>query len=1752
MSESPLITWLNSDVKLSKNITSIPDDFFNGYYFAEILHKFKVIPNFSSYRNSSDKKDISKNYQYLTKALGDLGIKFNDERRNLIIQKKKGISEQVLFQIKQALDKRFISKETLIPKLSNELAKIYNQSLFANDNDKYYKDLLNKQALTGKIKLTPLQKFSKTLNDDYTKEILKNIEKDNEYLQGKHIEMLNSIRKKEKDKEMLEKEKDATGLKNWKHQMVIKKKFEQQLHDEFWSQVEFYKNEVLKSFQNSQKEQVESINNFNNILSRLGLDIADSNIKKKRNDFISTEIILRRIQEKVKKEEQSRKDKQKRQRKIQNEQNKLMNNSSKRKSISRVSSQKKNSINLNSIREEGNKKRNEFEHTKFIHQKYLIKQPEPVIHEEEKIILPYRSRDDFFDSDYFFTQLNKETLKTLALSKENKDKKRNKIKDGIDTIINHILDITDEAYKFQLNNKKELIDSPNWEKWMDLFINNQSVFSLQEEENKVEDDTEINPNEMNDTSNESVEKAKCEFMDYISYLGAWGIKMKKKVTLQLYDILGNDVAFMLAGGKVQIGGLKESQLKSMTNEAFEPGKGDLENLNLPTENTVNPYLGEIIEFCLEIKYDTLNSSRNVNCSTESHIIKNNTENEKNSEVSKENIKKEEIKENEKENDLGKNNSQSQIEGEKRLNTETVEEENNQEKEEPQYTFNHIPIKLCFIGYPFSGRKTQAKLITEMYPSIKSYCLETIINNALLEYEKIITPIEKHPKFKSMKKNQIEQLKVEKAAQEEQFKYIRSIIEPFAKKEIEDISDENKMNLLLYYVKQDFPLKSQIEVQNEINERKERLEQIENELSKIKEEQAKKPKAKVKEEQNFINEKNKLIQDSYSGFIFVDFPQNYSQFKLMENKCTGFVEEISKVKTEKEILHDYLELSIDRPFHTNIIKEIPKSLFDSFCIFEVEEEECLRRLRNRKLDPNTNIIYHMEDNPPPENDKKLNERLIELTEPTEEKVKEESKYYDENYSQMKSFLDLFKNVYIVKNNIPSEIVKDINDNIIVKVVAKFEKEKCYNKLSKISKSNILTDNDFEPNKTGNILNNVGISNNHQSNNNATFITQNLKFQKRLNEAKKKLGCFNFLLSKWDSFISSYSSNLSTIFINISNIKDLIISQMSKIQKKFIAFLNTPSNKKTLINIFCNKYTSYKNEFDGKIPYNKIVKNEFNSDLNELTDGLWSIINKRKNEAIEERKKIMSCGFIEKQMNYFYVNIENMFLKETEKFLLSVNIIKEFYYNLLPENLRTVQNPFINKIESIKIKEILQEVNSLDLINKTLDSNKIVTYPKIEKIYLNCMKIIFKYDYLIRQLEGSIKSLNTMNSSINLNTSQNINDVSVISHGKKRRFHKGQSRAINHSNSNIIGNESQFSEENREAFNIPDEVKNSIESEKGKYKYRISILKSYAINTLNNMLKVADDVYSILDEWIIDSVRLQNNMMNKLISHFRDIVDNGKLMLWDFELDRFNIYKEVPVRFENDDFFELNNRNSDEYDEYLNREINYGQYIELLYKMYYDIKLYALQNEFISKSTLEEIFIKKNLITTSATIILKSPFYKLSFHHYNKLFNKLLIKNKDENEQKVRDDLINLNHLFAIFSVLQFDVLENENIILNEIKNRIKNHCFLSKEDFYSIHFWFETKEEKLNSKFYEETEKYSSVKEFLYDIFKNSKEEVNIIELLDIFSLKFVDTPLTEEVEEEEKIVYEENESPRHYHREKRKMIKKWKKLYNQYLDLLIR
>jgi adenylate kinase len=54
----------------------------------------------------------------------------------------------------------------------------------------------------------------------------------------------------------------------------------------------------------------------------------------------------------------------------------------------------------------------------------------------------------------------------------------------------------------------------------------------------------------------------------------------------------------------------------------------------------------------------------------------------------------------------------------------------------------------------------------------------------------------------------------------------------------------------------------------------------------------------------------------------------------------------------------------------------ESGFDGVLFLQTPAEECIRRTQNRKTDPATGNIYHMDDSPPPE-DPKLREKLVDF-------------------------------------------------------------------------------------------------------------------------------------------------------------------------------------------------------------------------------------------------------------------------------------------------------------------------------------------------------------------------------------------------------------------------------------------------------------------------------------------------------------------------------------------------------------------------------------------------------------------------------------------------------------------------------------------------------------------------------------------------------------------------------------------------------
>ena len=85
--------------------------------------------------------------------------------------------------------------------------------------------------------------------------------------------------------------------------------------------------------------------------------------------------------------------------------------------------------------------------------------------------------------------------------------------------------------------------------------------------------------------------------------------------------------------------------------------------------------------------------------------------------------------------------------------------------------------------------------------------------------------------------------------------------------------------------------------------------------------------------------------------------------------------------------------------------------------------------------------------------------------------------------------------------------------------------------------------------------------------------------------------------------------------------------------------------------------------------------------------------------------------------------------------------------------------------------------------------------------------------------------------------------------------------------------------------------------------------------------------------------------------------------------------------------------------------------------------------------------------------------------------------------------------------------------DNIKDKLINHCFLNKNDFNEIEFWFE--EEKIFKDAEEEKqiekEDKINLKEFLEELYVNEENEINFEDLMNVVRLKSIN------VEEKDKI-----------------------------------
>ena len=239
--------------------------------------------------------------------------------------------------------------------------------------------------------------------------------------------------------------------------------------------------------------------------------------------------------------------------------------------------------------------------------------------------------------------------------------------------------------------------------------------------------------------------------------------------------------------------------------------------------------------------------------------------------------------------------------------------------------------------------------------------------------------------------------------------------------------------------------------NNLNEKNVKYKELENKISLMKKEineleekdkeeedpKKKKPNPQIanlnKDLENYKKELEKLKPELYYGFIIINYPNNINQANQLENYITGYISEFDKPLEEKEIkLFSYSNI-IDIPVKKNTNHDLINSSLDTIFNLNVEKEEILRRFNGLKYDPKENKIYHIDDNPPNSNDKKLLERLEDFIPGlSKNEFNEKKDFYESNVNNLFNFYHIMGNGKLKTfNNInlnDKEFLKKINEDI----------------------------------------------------------------------------------------------------------------------------------------------------------------------------------------------------------------------------------------------------------------------------------------------------------------------------------------------------------------------------------------------------------------------------------------------------------------------------------------------------------------------------------------------------------------------------------------------------------------------------------------------------------------------------------------------------------------------------------------------------
>jgi hypothetical protein len=321
----------------------------------------------------------------------------------------------------------------------------------------------------------------------------------------------------------------------------------------------------------------------------------------------------------------------------------------------------------------------------------------------------------------------------------------------------------------------------------------------------------------------------------------------------------------------------------------------------------------------------------------------------------------------------------------------------------------------------------------------------------------------------------------------------------------------------------------------------------------------------------------------------------------------------------------------------------------------------------------------------------------------------------------------------------------------------------------------------------------------------------------------------LYNNWKLLEREYAKNMMKLFKLTRKQHENIQAGLDEMKSNFKSFLQKSDSKQEKLDQFIESFNKFTEEFPELRPDDQ-TKEELNNRWDILNEEFWEIIEANKNSAIEERKSLMNSGWTDREMIQLTIKAQQLFKIEINRCIKSLAFLHSHHCASTSSSFPCPfpSSPSLNESSIISTSNC--NTNNIIPFDLKIQNDTTKTNSLPEQSATNL--ITSSFPLLTSYFTKALSFCSSINTSI-----QDLTDLQL-----KESAHREWQLLI----------------------------------------YRLMAVYTWTVNGLKDIRGRIGEAYDVLDEWVVASVKAENEAVNEWIQKIRQVIASNEPLELDLKV------------------------------------------------------------------------------------------------------------------------------------------------------------------------------------------------------------------------------------------------------------------------------